>query len=68
MDGQVTLALEPVLEGTRLQWFWEFIPRGLFKLIPSVRVRRIGRKQSETIYGNLKRVLEAETARGDEAS
>jgi hypothetical protein len=64
VEIQGALTFDPVAEGTRMRWSWELVPRGfvpilqlVFKLMPSV-VARMGRRQEQTIWGNLKALLE----------
>ena len=59
MDIQGTLTFDPVPEGTRMQWSWELAPRGVFKLMIPI-VARIGQRQEETIWANLKDFLEGQ--------
>jgi len=55
-DGALTF--DAAAGGTRMRWSWEVRPRGLLKLItPLVGVR--GGRQERTIWGELKRLLEA---------
>jgi uncharacterized protein YndB with AHSA1/START domain len=58
MDTEGALTFEPVADGTRMRWLWEVRPRGALHLVGSV-VGVIGRRQERTIWGNLKRLLEA---------
>ena len=58
MDIHGTLAFDPVHEGTRMRWEWNVKPRGFFKLMRPL-IARMGRRQEETIWDNLKRFLEA---------
>jgi hypothetical protein len=59
MDIQGTLTFDPVPAGTRMRWSWDLYPRGLLKLATPV-VARIGRRQEQSIWTNLKRVLEGQ--------
>lgn len=53
MDIEGTLTFDPVREGTR-----DLKPPGLLKLLGPAIVR-IGRRQEEAIWSNLKRLLDA---------
>jgi uncharacterized protein YndB with AHSA1/START domain len=57
MDIRGTLTFEPVLEGTRMRWSWELEPHGMLKLMTPL-IARMGRRQEETIWASLKRLLE----------
>jgi hypothetical protein len=57
MEIRGTLTFDPVPEGTRMRWSWQIQPRGLLKLLAPV-VTRIGKRQEQTIWTNLKRYLE----------
>jgi hypothetical protein len=59
MDIEGTLSFDPVPAGTRMRWSWDLHPRGLLKLATPV-VARIGRRQEQSIWMNLKRVLEGQ--------
>ena len=61
MDIRGTLTFDPVAEGTRMRWWWELEPRGVFKLMTPM-VARMGRSQEETIWANLKDYLEGQVA------
>lgn len=58
MDIEGTLTFDPVPAGTRMRWSWQLRPRGLLKLLTPVVVR-VGRRQEQTIWTDLKRLLEA---------
>ena len=58
MDIEGNLSFEPVAGGTRMRWLWELKPRGALRLM-SPLIARMGRRQEQTIWTNLKRVLEA---------
>jgi hypothetical protein len=60
------VAFDPVPEGTRMYWEWDVEPRGLFKLM-SPMIARMGRRQEQTIWTNLKRFLEARADLSDVA-
>jgi len=57
-DIHGTLTFNPVPGGTRMRWSWDVRPRGLLKLM-SPLIARMGRSQEQTIWANLKRLLEA---------
>jgi len=57
MDIHSTLLFEPVAEGTLLRWSSNLEPHGLLKLITPL-IAAIGRRQTSTIWANLKRTLE----------
>jgi len=59
MDMHGTLTFDPVGGGTRMRWSWEMKPRGVFKLMTPL-IGRMGRRQEERIWRNLKRFLEAQ--------
>jgi hypothetical protein len=59
MDIHGTLLLDPVPEGTRMQWLWDLEPRGLLKLMGPM-IARMGERQERKIWANLKRLLEAQ--------
>ena len=62
METEGALTFESVPGGTRMRWSWEVRPRGALRLMaPLVGV--IGRRQEQRIWGNLKRLLEAEVDR-----
>jgi hypothetical protein len=57
MDVHGTLTFDPAPEGTRMRWFWELEPHGVFKLMTPL-IARMGRRQEEAIWAGLKRYLE----------
>jgi uncharacterized protein YndB with AHSA1/START domain len=61
MDIQGTLTFDPLPAGTRMRWAWQVQPRGLLKLLTPL-VARMGRRQEQTIWTGLKRVLEGQQA------
>ena len=62
METEGALTFESVPGGTRMCWSWDVRPRGALRLMaPLVGV--IGRRQEQRIWGNLKRLLEAEVDR-----
>ena len=62
MATEGALTFESVPGGTRMRWSWDVRPRGALRLMaPLVGV--IGRRQEQRIWGNLKRLLEAEVDR-----
>jgi hypothetical protein len=67
MDIRGGLTFDPVPAGTRMRWAWDLLPRGVFKLITPI-VARIGRRQEQRIWGDLKRVMEARVAPSSPAS
>ena len=58
METEGGLTFESVPGGTRLRWSWEVRPRGLLKLM-ALLVGVIGRRQEQSVWGNLKRLLES---------
>jgi Polyketide cyclase / dehydrase and lipid transport len=58
MEIRGGLTFEPVPEGTRMRWQWNLEPRGLLKVISPLIVR-MGRRQEQSIWSNLKELLEA---------
>ena len=62
METEGALTFESVPRGTRMRWSWDVRPRRALRLMgPLVGV--IGRRQEQRIWGNLKRLLEAEVDR-----
>lgn len=61
MEIEGRLTFDPVPQGTRMAWFWELHPKGPLKLL-SPLVTRMGRRQEERIWTELKHVLEAPAA------
>ena len=61
MDIQGTLTFDPLPAGTRMRWAWQVQPCGLLKLLTPL-VARMGRRQEQTIWTGLKRVLEGQQA------
>ncbi len=57
MDTQGALTFDPVPEGTRMRWSWEVEPRGVFRVM-SPMVVRVGRRQEQAMWTNLKHLLE----------
>ncbi len=62
METTGALTFEPRSEGTRMRWSWDVQPRGVLRLMPAL-VGLIGRRQEQSIWGNLKRLLEADLDR-----
>lgn len=58
MEIRGSLTFDPVPEGTRMRWQWNLDPRGLLKLLDPL-LARVGRRQEQEIWSNLKRLLEA---------
>jgi hypothetical protein len=58
MEIRGGLTFEPVPEGTRMRWEWALEPRGVLKVLSPLIVR-IGRRQEQTIWSDLKELLEA---------
>jgi Polyketide cyclase / dehydrase and lipid transport len=58
MDTEGALTFEPVPGGTRMCWSWDVRPRGALKLMAPI-VGVIGRRQEQSVWGNLKRLLES---------
>jgi uncharacterized protein YndB with AHSA1/START domain len=61
MDIRGALTFDPVPGGTRMRWSWQVQPRGPLKLMTPV-VARIGARQEQAIWTNLKCVLEVREA------
>lgn len=59
MDIAGLVTFQPTAEGTLLRWDWDLRPRGFMKLL-SPLVARMGRRQEETNWANLKRYLETQ--------
>ncbi|HEX6663064.1 MAG TPA: SRPBCC family protein [Gaiellaceae bacterium] len=62
MDTVGALTFEPTSEGTRMRWSWDVQPRGMLRAMPAI-VGAIGRRQEQSIWANLKRLLESDTPR-----
>ncbi len=62
-DGyiRVGLTFDPVPAGTGMQWSWDLMACGVFKLMTPM-VARSGKRQEQRIWGDLKRVMEAQAA------
>jgi uncharacterized protein YndB with AHSA1/START domain len=58
MEIRGGLTFEPVPEGTRMRWQWSLEPHGLLRVLSPLIVR-MGRRQEQTIWSNLKELLEA---------
>jgi len=52
-----TLTFDAVAGGTRMRWAWDVETRGVLKLMSRI-VARAGERQEETMWGNLKHLLE----------
>ena len=52
------LTFDPVSRGTRMRWSWVIEPHGGLKLMTPM-LARIGRRQEQAIWANLKRHLDA---------
>lgn len=61
MDLRGGLRFDPVAGGTLLSWEWELRPRGLLGLARPM-VARMGRRQEQRIWTELKRLLEGTAA------
>src|SRR5207248_1671354 len=59
MDVQSTETFDPVPGGTRMRWLWEVEPRGVFRPMPALLARMLGRRL-DTVLANIKRLLEAQ--------
>ena len=59
MDLQGGLTFDPVPGGTRMRWTWDLEPHGMLKVM-SPLVARMGRRQEQTIWTGLKRLLEGQ--------
>jgi uncharacterized membrane protein len=59
METEGALTFESVPGGTRMRWSWDVRPRGALRLMAPI-VGVIGRRQEQRIWGNLKRLVEAE--------
>lgn len=57
MDLQGALTFDPVAGGTLMRWKWDLEPRGGLRLMTPM-ITRMGRRNEQTIWGSLKRVLE----------
>ena len=62
MEIEGRLTFDPVPAGTRMAWSWELHPKGALKLL-SPLVARMGARQEERIWAELKQVLETPVAR-----
>ena len=62
MDTVGALTFEPTSDGTRMRWSWDVQPRGMLRVVPAI-VGMIGRRQEQSIWGNLKRLLESDSPR-----
>ena len=62
METEGALTFESVPGGTRMRWSWRVRPRGALRLMAFL-VGVIGRRQEQRIWGNLKRLIEAEVDR-----
>ena len=58
MDIEGNLSFDPVADGTRMRWLWDLKPHGALRLLTPL-IARMGRRQEQTIWTSLKRVLEA---------
>ena len=58
MSIRGSLAFDRVPQGTRLPWEWELRPHGVFRLMGPL-IGYMGRRQEQTIWTSLKRLLEA---------
>lgn len=58
MDIEGNLSFDPVAAGTRMRWLWDLKPHGALRLMTPL-IARMGRRQEQTIWTSLKRVLEA---------
>lgn len=58
MEIRGTLTFDPVPTGTRMHWAWDLKPRGLLRLM-SPLIARMGRRQEQTNWTDLKRFLES---------
>jgi hypothetical protein len=61
MEIRGALTFDPVPGGTRMRWSWDVQPRGLLKLAAPM-VARIGARQEQAIWTNVKRLLETREA------
>ena len=61
MEIEGSLIFDPVPEGTRMGWSWKLEPRGVLRLM-SPLVARMGKRQEETIWANLKQLLERDAS------
>ena len=66
MDIRGGLTFDPVPGGTRMRWSWEWMPRGVLKLMTPL-MARLGPRQEQRIWASLKRVMEAQEARSSTA-
>ena len=58
MEIEGRLTFDPVPEGTRMTWSWDLEPSGVLKLLGGPIVARNGERQEQTIWTNLKHLLE----------
>jgi len=58
MEIRGALTFDPVSRGTRMRWSWVIEPHGGLKLMTPM-LARIGRRQEQAIWANLKRHLDA---------
>ena len=58
MDLQGGMTFDPVAGGTRMRWSWALEPHGGLRLM-SPMITSMGRRSEQTIWGGLKRLLEA---------
>jgi uncharacterized membrane protein len=59
MEIRGALTFDPVPGGTRMRWTWDLQPRGVLKLLTPV-VTRLGQRQEQRIWANLKHLLESQ--------
>jgi hypothetical protein len=57
---QGTLTFEPAPRGTRMRWSWRIKTPGLLKPMTPL-IARMGKRQEETIWTNLKHLLEEQS-------
>jgi uncharacterized protein YndB with AHSA1/START domain len=61
MDIDGSVCFDPVAGGTQLRWSWALKPHGGLRMLTPM-IARVGRHQEQTIWSNLKRLLEAPAA------
>jgi uncharacterized membrane protein len=60
VDIEGELTFEPLGEATWMQWSWHIRPRGVLRIMTPL-VGFVGRRQEQTIWGDLKKYFETQT-------